>query len=385
LWVSHLRPIPSAEHVGVGSGTLRTRDFAIVIGAIDHTASGFSALTRLEGLNFARFDGRPIVLVFLQTWAPCPSLLDGIRAELRVLGAAVLVFADDSACCFDPDETLEHLRGDRLRESLRLIRRAWGVEQILCGRDRAAVFVIDDRRTVRFARYWVGSAVPAETMLAAALAEAGRAARSEPNLATSMTRRELLDVALVTALTSVLQACTRARRNGPAPGPSSENAPAGAATAREMDITLVVNGVAHPLRVEPRLSLLDALRERLSLTGTKKGCDHGQCGACTVLMDGIRVNSCLVLAVMAQGKTISTVEGLAQDGEQHALQTAFIAEDAFQCGYCTPGQLMSALGLLKERRQVTPEIIREQMSGNICRCGAYANIVRAIQRARTEV
>ena len=220
-------------------------------------------------------------------------------------------------------------------------------------------------------------------MLAAALAEAGRAVRSEPNPAMSMTRRELLDVALVTALTSVVQACSRASRNGPATGPSSGNARAGAAAAPEMDITLVVNGAAHPLRVEPRLSLLDALRERLALTGTKKGCDHGQCGACTVLIDGVRVNSCLVLAVMAQGKKISTVEGLAQDGE-HALQTAFIAEDAFQCGYCTPGQLMSALGLLKERHDLTPEIIREQMSGNICRCGAYANIVRAIQRARTE-
>jgi xanthine dehydrogenase YagT iron-sulfur-binding subunit len=130
------------------------------------------------------------------------------------------------------------------------------------------------------------------------------------------------------------------------------------------------------------VSLLDALRERLGLTGTKKGCDHGQCGACTVLLDGVRVNSCLVLAVMAQGAKITTIEGLGTEDRLHPLQEAFVTEDAFQCGYCTPGQLMSAAGLLKEKRELTEAAIREHMSGNLCRCGAYPNIVRAISRAQ---
>jgi xanthine dehydrogenase YagT iron-sulfur-binding subunit len=163
----------------------------------------------------------------------------------------------------------------------------------------------------------------------------------------------------------------------------------------ELEITLRVNGAAHRLTVDTRTTLLDALRERLGLTGAKKGCDHGQCGACTVLLDGRRVNSCLALAVAYQGAEIVTIEGLAHDGQLHPLQQAFIAHDAFQCGYCTPGQICSAVGMLREAEAGWPsaasadltaehvtlgdEEIRERMSGNLCRCAAYANIVPAIE------
>ena len=143
---------------------------------------------------------------------------------------------------------------------------------------------------------------------------------------------------------------------------------------------LRVNGTARTLALEPRVTLLDALREYLHLTGTKKGCDHGQCGACTVLVDGKSVNSCLTLAVMAQGKEITTVEGLAKGEELHPLQQAFIDHDGFQCGYCTPGQLMSGVACLKGGHAKTDDSVREWMSGNLCRCGAYPNIVAAIRQ-----
>ena len=146
-------------------------------------------------------------------------------------------------------------------------------------------------------------------------------------------------------------------------------------------VTLIVNGEEKMLRVAPWTTMLDALHDHLNLTGTKKGCDHGQCGACTVLVEGRRINSCLTLAVMQDGAAITTIEGLAQDGVLHPLQQAFINHDAFQCGYCTPGQICSAAGLIAERKARTKDDIRELMSGNICRCGAYPNIVAAIEQA----
>ncbi len=144
------------------------------------------------------------------------------------------------------------------------------------------------------------------------------------------------------------------------------------------DLRLEVNGRAYTLRVESRTTLLDALREHLNLTGTKKGCDHGQCGACTVLVDGVRINSCLSLAVLREGAKIRTIEGLAQNGELHPLQEAFYEHDAYQCGYCTPGQICSAQGLINEGHGQTREEVRELMSGNLCRCGAYMNITQAV-------
>jgi xanthine dehydrogenase YagT iron-sulfur-binding subunit len=146
-----------------------------------------------------------------------------------------------------------------------------------------------------------------------------------------------------------------------------------------IELTLRINGVDHSVRVDPRATLLDALREYLGLTGTKKGCDRGECGACTVLIDGRRANSCLTFALMQQGREITTIEGLACEDQLHPVQAAFIAHDAFQCGYCTPGQIISAVALLDEGHAASAGEIREWMSGNICRCGAYPNIVAAIQ------
>jgi xanthine dehydrogenase YagT iron-sulfur-binding subunit len=147
-------------------------------------------------------------------------------------------------------------------------------------------------------------------------------------------------------------------------------------------VTLAINGEPRPLRIEPRVSLLDALREHLALTGSKKGCDQGTCGACTVWVDGRRVLACLTLAVTCEGHEVTTIEGLSAGGELHPMQAAFIDKDAFQCGYCTPGQIMSAVSLLEEGHAADDGQIREWMSGNICRCAAYPNIRAAIRAVR---
>jgi len=150
----------------------------------------------------------------------------------------------------------------------------------------------------------------------------------------------------------------------------------------KVTVNLEVNGIRHTVKVEPRVTLLDLLREELNLTGSKKGCDRGQCGACTVHVNGVRINSCLSLAVTNEGKKITTIEGLANGEELHPMQDAFIKHDGFQCGYCTSGQIMSAVALVKEGRTQSREQISEFMSGNICRCGAYSNIVKAIQEVK---
>lgn len=170
------------------------------------------------------------------------------------------------------------------------------------------------------------------------------------------------------------------------------------ASSNLVPVGITINGRKHELSLDPRVTLLDLLREDLKLTGTKKGCDHGQCGACTVLLNGVRINSCLTLAVTHDGEEVTTIEGLAHGGELHPVQAAFLEHDGFQCGYCTPGQICSAVALLREAQEgqasavtvnvskfgpadLTPDEIRERMSGNICRCGAYPGIVAAVQTA----
>jgi xanthine dehydrogenase YagT iron-sulfur-binding subunit len=189
-----------------------------------------------------------------------------------------------------------------------------------------------------------------------------------------MTRRELIEVAAVTG------AALAGGQLMPGSVPPAAAQAAGAASA-PLDLMLRVNGTTHRLKLDPRTTLLDALREHLHLTGSKKGCGLGQCGACTVLMDGKRVKSCLSLAALVEGREITTVEGLAQGDQLHPLQAAFIERDAFQCGYCTSGQIMAGVACINEGHAGSPQEIREWMSGNLCRCGAYDHIVLAIQDA----
>ena len=171
-----------------------------------------------------------------------------------------------------------------------------------------------------------------------------------------------------------------ARSAGPAP-----NAAAAPDPSLPVDVTLRVNGDSRLLTIDARTTVLDALREHIGLTGSKKGCDHGQCGACTVLIEGRRVLSCLTLALAAEGQQITTIEGLAQNGKLHPMQQAFIDQDAFQCGYCTPGQILSAIACVNEGHDRSDAEIREHMSGNLCRCAAYPHIVQAIRQAKDEM
>jgi xanthine dehydrogenase YagT iron-sulfur-binding subunit len=202
--------------------------------------------------------------------------------------------------------------------------------------------------------------------------------RSRP--ARGRTRRTVLKSTAVTAAsTAFLPVAAHAEAEANVVGPSA------IAPGESAEITLSVNGRDRVLTVEPRVTLLDALRERLGLTGTKKGCDWGECGACTVLVDGERVKSCLTLAVMRQGSDITTVEGLADGDRLHPVQEAFIRHDAFQCGACTSGQVMSAVACIREGHAGSPAEIREWMSGNLCRCACYQNIVDAVADAAREV
>ena len=193
-------------------------------------------------------------------------------------------------------------------------------------------------------------------------------------IGSDMSRRELLEVAVVTGGALV------GGQLMPGSVPQARAQATGAAPALP-DLVLRVNGTEHRLTLDPRTTLLDALREHLHLTGSKKGCGLGQCGACTVLMDGKRVKSCLSLAALVEGREITTIEGLAQGDQLHPLQAAFIERDAFQCGYCTSGQIMAGVACINEGHSGSAEEIRDWMSGNLCRCGAYDHIVAAIQDA----
>lgn len=189
----------------------------------------------------------------------------------------------------------------------------------------------------------------------------------------NLSRRSFMQWAGVSGLTPSLTQDLLAREGAKDEGFVPEKA---------VPVTLKINGKTYKLKLEPRVTLLDCLREKLSLTGTKKGCDHGQCGACTIHINGQRVNSCLSLAVMHEGDEITTIEGIGRAEALHPMQKAFVDKDAFQCGYCTPGQIMSACALLKEKCGPRDADVREAMSGNICRCGAYQNILNAVQTVR---
>ncbi len=320
---------------------------------------------------------QPVLIVLGSGWHdPERPIVEAIRAELRALGAALVVVSGGESFCFRPDAPDDPLPAElgSPQGMLALVRR-YGVHAEGLG-ERVSTTLLDERGGARLQSTRVARENLAETVLDT-LRSAGERAAVDGRLRFS--RRELVLSSLMGAITLPFVTGCRTRPSAPAPRPSA----ASPEPARhELPVRLEVNGKRHDLVLEPRVSLLDALRERIGLTGTKKGCDHGQCGACTVLMDGRRVNACLVLAVMARDKKITTIEGLADGDALHPLQAAFVAEDALQCGYCTPGQIMSAAGLLGEKQAHTRDEIREHMSGNLCRCGAYANIVRAIERVK---
>jgi xanthine dehydrogenase YagT iron-sulfur-binding subunit len=311
------------------------------------------------------FQGRTRVLAFVRDWHPDRDRdeLPAIRAELRGLGAVLVILSDVGAWSFQPDDDLERFDAAS----------AWPA--LLAARFdafRDTLLVIDGTEKVRF------SHAGRIDGLLDALVAAGQALAA-PATPFTLDRRELVIASLCTGFALVLLSC-KGKAKDKAPAPIADEPEVAAPI--EYDIVLEINGQKRSLKVDARVSLLDALRERLALPGTKKGCDHGQCGACTVHADDKRVNACLMLAVACQGKRIKTIEGLAQGDDLHPVQKAFVEHDGFQCGYCTPGQIMSAVALLAEGRAKTDDEVRELMSGNICRCGAYPNIVAAVQAAR---
>jgi xanthine dehydrogenase YagT iron-sulfur-binding subunit len=299
-----------------------------------------------------------------------------IRAELRGLGAELVVVSPAGVWRVRADDPLEAVAraGDALAAEVAAASVGYGVRP---GDD--AVFVIDGRGVVRFT-HRIQLRGDVWTRLREALAIAGRGVRArdahDARQRVLFTRREWAVTCLVAGCaTAFLAGCKDQERRPDRHGAGTEPPP-------DVEVALRINGKRHRLTLDPRTSLLDALRERIGLTGTKKGCDMGQCGACTVLIGGRRVAACLTLAVMAQGKDITTIEGLADGGALHPMQRAFVDHDGLQCGFCTPGQIMSAVGMLGEGRAHSDDEVREQMSGNICRCGAYPNIIAAIQSAR---
>ena len=310
--------------------------------------------------------GAPGVIAFCAAW-PEGGGGEALRAELRGLGAALLVLTPRRGVLLGPDDE------PRALEAEPSLWKAHGVRTAERGGPPLTVVLLDERGQVRLRRE-ADAALDVEATLLAALRQAGREVRASPR---GLGRRELLVNSLAAAIgLAIVQACAGGqRRDDRTPQPT----PAGPGL---IDVTLDVNGKKTTLKLEPRVTLLDALRENLGLTGTKKGCDAGQCGACTVLIDDQRINSCLQLAAQQEGRKITTIEGLASGDELHPVQQAFLEHDGYQCGYCTPGQILSAVALLREGTAKTDAEVREAMSGNLCRCGAYPNILKAIQSAR---
>jgi xanthine dehydrogenase YagT iron-sulfur-binding subunit len=355
-----------------------------------------ATLTDVRGRRhrLSDFRGSPVVLVFhTREWDPTRAEL--VEAYNRIVahvahgsiqasaqsGARLVSIVPDvpwHALAFGRDDTVSV---PIIVSNARDLRERFGIG------DSATVIVLDGDGHVSW-RYAAGHVLPRPDVLANALDEvAARAerisedanARRRPVI---WTRRQFVATILAAGVVLMLPPLTPSA-NASAPDPT-DDAPGDA-----VPITLNVNGRNIPLTIEPRVTLLDALREYAGLTGTKKGCDHGQCGACTVHVNDRRVLSCLTLAMMAQGRRVTTIEGLAtgqstDSSGLHPVQRAFIAHDGFQCGYCTPGQIMSATAVLKEPWGTTDADVKEAMSGNICRCGAYPGIVAAVQEARKQ-
>jgi len=340
----------------------------------------------MTGLDGRTGHGVSRVIAFVQDGSfsaepaevPGPSI-DRLRAQLRGLGAELVVLSPAGVWSVRADDAVERVLAVEARDVSAAAARRYGVAD-----DTDAVFVIDGRGLVRFAHRATRGRRPAAETLADALAIATEAVHAREVYTAKdrvlFTRREWNVTCLVVGFATAYLAGCKQQREAPTehrPAPTPD-----AGIPARVEVNLTINGAAKKLMIDPRASLLDTLRETLGLTGSKKGCDAGQCGACTVLRGGTRITSCLTLAVMAQGKDITTIEGLAKDDELHPMQRAFVEADGLQCGYCTPGQILSAVGMLGEGRATTDAEVREQMSGNICRCGAYPNIVAAIQLAR---
>jgi xanthine dehydrogenase YagT iron-sulfur-binding subunit len=337
-----------------------------------------------SALSLSDLRGQPVVLVLTRAWPrTLPEDIDAIRAELRGLGAVLLVVSKGGVFWFGPDDDVElFARPDELLDDqITTLARRYGATNDQNGEITSALFLVDGDGVVRFAHPVSSDPTELASTLAGALGVAARTLHTSPSAPDfTMSRRDWIVASMAFGFAFALLGGCGVQHKPAAVGgglPSSGDGAAG-----DIPVTLHVNGAEKTLRVDPRTTLLDALREQLLLTGTKKGCDMGQCGACTVLVDGRRINSCLALAVMQQGVKITTIEGLSEGTALHPMQAAFLVEDGYQCGYCTPGQIMSAVALLAEGRAATPADVREQMSGNICRCGAYPNIVAAVLRAR---
>ena len=327
------------------------------------------------------FRGSPVVLVFhTPEWDP--TRVELVEAYNRIVahiphgGGRLVSIAPDApwhALAFTGDDTvsLPIIVSDSAD-----LRNRFGVDE------RPTVVLLDEDGNVRW-RHAATHALPRPDVLASALE--ALALRDEPVRAgaATWTRREFVATILAAGVVLMLPPPAQTA------AASMEMPMDGHAPGTAVAITLSVNGKTIPLTVEPRVTLLDALREYAGLPGTKKGCDHGQCGACTVHVNGRRVLSCLTLAMMAQGKSVTTIEGIATGPETdvralHPMQRAFLAHDGFQCGYCTPGQIMSATAMLNEPWGPTDDDVKEAMSGNICRCGAYPGIVAAVQEVRKQ-
>ncbi len=296
----------------------------------------------LRALGFDIHRRQPLVLAFAKYIEFRDSaMLDRVRAEMRGLGAALFLVWDGHVFSFRPDDELDQVGNRRevppsaleaLRDACEIRRDASDLSIIVVGGDGDPLVRHDVAKPDGLAALAEGLTVAGKKSL-------------ETRYSPQFSRREVVLASLVGAF--ALLALDGCHHGAPTPPPVGT---APSVPTRNHKITLNVNGVAHELEVEPRVSLLDALRERLDLTGTKKGCDAGQCGACTVLVDGRRVNACLTLAIMVGDAPVTTIEGLAQGDTLHPLQAAFVEEDALQCGYCTPGQIVSALGLVRENR-----------------------------------